>query len=175
MTAARPKSRSTSEPTLSRENKSDFWIRSEIRVSTVRLLAVSSYASTVGSCRRSSSLLLLCSIRSCSPGFQTVSLKLTEDSTTNVVYYLNAEQGVAYPWNSRHNTCGFASMKVGGVFKIVPSIVISMGVKNLSDSAIDVRGDAVLYTSERRLGALDMSATSTSNPGSQAAQLDMTL
>jgi hypothetical protein len=105
---------------------------------------------------------------------RAATLTISEDSTTNMLYHLDAKRSMARDWNTAVDTGDMESVEVAGVFKITPSVIFSMGVDFSTDSAVDVEGGAVLSLTGAGVD-FDMSTLSTSNSHNWDPRLDMTI
>ncbi|KAF2151504.1 hypothetical protein K461DRAFT_322739 [Myriangium duriaei CBS 260.36] len=74
-------------------------------------------------------------------------LTVTENSSTDMVFQLDAVHPVAYNWTSSLSTGDLQSISVDGVFTLTPNVIFSMGVEFSADSAISVQGGASLSVS----------------------------
>jgi hypothetical protein len=104
---------------------------------------------------------------------RAATLKISENSKTNMVYHLNTKRRWAYNWNSALDTGDMESVSVAGVFKITPSVIFSMGVDFSTDAAVDVEGGAVLSVKNAQVD-FDMSSLTADNPLNWTPRVDMT-
>lgn len=100
------------------------------------------------------------------------SLTVTEQSTTRMVYQLDAKNPVAYNWTTALTLNDLSTLSVANVFSLKPNIIFSMGVQFSADSAVSVQGGAVLDVSNGAAN-IDLASVSTTGVSGWAPSVQM--